>query len=280
MFTNTKLDIPMEFLKAPFQNFMIKLPEGILHNYYEYGVTDLFVMFRDKSETEKQLNILAHCPDNDTFFHIPITLFGKNSIQQSLDDYFMLSKIEKDNQIKNVTEEFQNYAENPSFTEEQKQWFRDAIKNNPEEFNEKDEETHRRIFQFVLNTILYITSPDADTREILGGLSKSLRKKINKGDKKAIEHAKSVSGSNRYIVGGSITLSKEDLDLLKNSRKFKHTHRYPVGGHWRLQWYGSKENQYQKPMWIKPHFRGPETAELIKSIGQITLNKGGSTGQK
>lgn len=41
----------------------------------------------------------------------------------------------------------------------------------------------------------------------------------------------------------------------------KHGHRYPVRGHWRSQWYPSVKDN--RPIWIDPHIRGPEGAELI-----------------
>lgn len=41
----------------------------------------------------------------------------------------------------------------------------------------------------------------------------------------------------------------------------KHSHRYPVRGHWRNQWYPSAEDH--RPIWIDQHIRGPEGTEFI-----------------
>lgn len=138
-----------------------------------------------------------------------------------------------------------------------------------------DTEVLPRAFQFVINILLYITSADCDVIHHNASLYRDMVKRLDglKSKAKKQKLQKRIdreSGISRYIVGSSFQLSREEkmlYDTIKSSGK--HKLRYPVGGHWRKQWYGHKDAQYQKPKWIRPHFRGPELAELIKSIGLL-----------
>ena len=131
-----------------------------------------------------------------------------------------------------------------------------------------------RLFQFVLNTLLYITSKDCDMSlrksQYPGMLLKLKGLKSPRKRKKLESKLRRESTMGRFIVGGSVELSKGEEKLYRVVRSHgKHSVRYHVGGHWRLQWYGHEKDKYQLQKWIKPHLRGPELANIIKSVGII-----------
>jgi hypothetical protein len=127
------------------------------------------------------------------------------------------------------------------------------------------------LFRFIINAILYISSPDADVKEDvrerhalhqkmqgMGGGNK--RRKLEASLKKA--KAKHI-----YIVGrrwdddeeyekvASVRFTEEGRKILK---------RFRVRGHFRLQPYG-KGRELRKISWVRPHWKGPTFAELVQN---------------
>lgn len=60
--------------------------------------------------------------------------------------------------------------------------------------------------------------------------------------------------------GGNTDLNKEPLD---------HQYRWYVKGHPRLQWFGSGDGRFQRPIWIDQHVRGPEDKPIKPRVTRI-----------
>lgn len=250
MLLNTKLDVDSGLVKSPFPEIMILVPPLLQLNNPETGLHDIYCFYVNLEEGSGQHILRVMCVGRPN---------GKS--KHVLDDAIFYFRINLDQGkvsdcLKKSLDEYHAKPEYAQFV------------------TDKEIETLPRLFHFVLNILLYITSADADIRLLrsarsdmetrLAGLKSTgkIRKLQNRIEKESRVH--------RYIVGNSIKLSDEEADLYKSIRlSGKHKVRYPVGGHWRMQWYGSKEVQEQRPKWIRPHFRGPEIAELIKNVGVL-----------
>ena len=249
MLLNTKLDVDSRFLKSPFEEIILMVPDNLLtiHNRHtgEHKLYTIYVNFNEVSETEKTIRALCAGKENKASI---------NAVDDAL--YYFMVKIEEGKVMDSLKKNMKMWEEHTY----QKEFSTD-----------KDVEITPKIFQFVLNILLYITSSDSDIRKEkseydqllkkLGGLKspskkKKLQKKIDKTSKLS-----------RYVVGSSVSLNPDERRIY-NAVRGKHGFRYKVGGHWRMQWYGSDE-RYQKQKWIRPHFRGPEASEILKSIGVL-----------
>jgi len=250
MLLNTKLDIDSGLVRSPFSEIMILVPPLLKLQNPETGLHDIYCFYVNLEESAGQRALRVMCigrPNDksvheldDAVFYFRINLdYGKVSecLKRSIDEY-------------HAKPEFAQFV------------------------TDEEMEILPRLFHFVLNILLYITSADADIRLLKSARSEmesrmeglkspvKIRKLQQRIDKESRVH--------RYIVGDSIHLSPEEADLYKAIRySGKHRIRYPVGGHWRLQWVGPKETQEQRPTWIRPHFRGPEIAELIRNVGVL-----------
>ena len=254
MLLHTKLDVDVRMVKSPFSEIHIVLPEnGIIDVYNEetgyHPASSIYVNFHEVSDTENMLRFLLTASPNEKsineyddplfYFRVPL---HEGKVSESLDDCLV-------------------------------NWRSDPL--NAKFATENDEGMLPQAFHFVLNVLLYITSHEADVvkqnpdeaealARRLGGLKNPTKKR------KVEKRLSSLSRLPVYMVGKNIHLSSEERMAYQNSRGLgRHSIRYPVGGHWRMQWYGPKEESYQKQRWIKPHFRGPEFAELVKSTGVI-----------
>jgi len=136
-----------------------------------------------------------------------------------------------------------------------------------------DTEVMPRLFQFTLNVLLYLTSADCDIsieKSQYDNMEKRIQNLQNTAKVRKLQHKmEKESRLHRYFIGRSFKLSPEEISLYNAIRSGKHKVRYPVGGHWRLQPYGPRENPIKKSKWIRPYFRGPEIAELIHNIGVL-----------
>lgn len=251
MLLNTKLDVDVQMVKSPFREIQIVVPD-LLEIYNEqtgmHKIHTLYCNLNERSDTDKTLRVLCVGRPNKLSFNI-------------FDDALFFFRIHlKEGKV------------SESLRENEERWKQDPYHKMYSTIN--DQQIMPRVFQFVLNILLYITSSNNDIRlqnterkameQRLAGLKSTakIRKLQNRIDKE--------SSINRYVIGSSIQLSKEERDLYDAIRHSgKHMIRYPVGGHWRNQPRGNREAPTYKLTWIRPHFRGPELAELIQSIGVL-----------
>jgi hypothetical protein len=125
------------------------------------------------------------------------------------------------------------------------------------------------LFRFVVNAVLYISSPDADVREDMSERH-ALHQKLQgmKGGSKRYKlesQLKKAKSRHIYIVGkrweddeeyekvASARFTEEGRKILK---------RFRVRGHFRLQPHG-KGRELRKISWVRPHWKGMSFAELV-----------------
>lgn len=247
---NTKLNISTYFLKSPFPEIYIQIPKG-LYNIYDEGrawpVSGFYVSLQELEGQPKLLRILVYAQDDKI----------KNAFGISEDTlfYFKLA-IEEDNfevVLKDLVEN--QISKNKS----------DLIAyggiNNAHLIS--------TFFEFIFNTLLYITSKDPDIRKFLppdyASAKSNLKStaKIRKLDKKA-----SKSNSYPILIVGKDFKSENNFEDIKSDGgvgKWRLNKKVKVSGHWKLQWYGSEKDgtRSAKPIFISGYTKGPDTAEII-----------------
>jgi hypothetical protein len=251
MLLNTELNVDVSLVKSPFRETMIIVPENLVQIYNRttgmHNVYTIYTNLEERSDTDKTLKVLCIGREN-------------SESKELFDDAVFYFKIDfKEGTIsESLKQGIEEWKKNPNY---------ELLSTM------NDSEIMPRLFQFTLNILLYITSADCDIVEEKSQyteMEKRLKNIQNSAKiRKLQQKIDRESRINRYVIGRSIKLSSEEVQLYEAIRSGKHKVRYPVGGHFRLQWYGHKDSQYQKHKWIRPHFRGPEIAELIRSIGVI-----------
>lgn len=127
----------------------------------------------------------------------------------------------------------------------------------------------RMVLRLVLNTILYITSEDADVKPdfiVPAWVSAEAAKRSRKmGERLKKQHAAS---NVRYSkVGHNLHFDPNLVAAGQASGEARSlTRRFIVRGHWRMQAHGEGRKQ-RKALWIKPHWKGPEWSEIISGAG-------------
>lgn len=252
MLLNTKLDVDICMVKSPFREIQILVPPILkLHNNTTglHDISTIYVNYSEISETHKLLKMLCVGRPN------------QNS-QHELDDALFYFRIPlNEGKVSDaVRKEVEDWKQSPSFGK-----FSENAK--------YDVELIPRVFQFVLNVLLYITSENSDIRLQKSQVDELKRKleglKSPTKIRKLKHRIEKESTIHRYVIGSNITLSPEEQKLYDAIKRNGPRVRFPVGGHWRMQWVGKKGSQIQKPTWIRPHFKGPEMAELVRSIGVL-----------
>jgi hypothetical protein len=114
------------------------------------------------------------------------------------------------------------------------------------------------LFRFILNTILYITSPTAD-------LSPILAKFEPVANKDAERKNKGLSKINQTSVGKSIRVLRgmaEHYGETSVHMRLRNCPRWLVRGHWRNQAHGEGRS-LRKMLWVEPFEKGKGLAEVL-----------------
>jgi len=135
---------------------------------------------------------------------------------------------------------------------------------------------YHNVLSLAINTVLYITSPDADMTSVAAGELRRLNGKLQglkKGAKRENFEKLLAAAKKRkiYIVGGNVHSSRElDAEFTETGRKMAMRHQ--VRGHWKYQPYGPK-NELRKHIWLQPYWRGPSYAEMLARNYVVRENK-------
>jgi len=131
-------------------------------------------------------------------------------------------------------------------------------------------------FRYIMNVVLYATSSEAD--QMLCYASKDYRalhdramRAKGKKRKKLFARLRERHDDEQHIyLGGSFTIDRKKVDEEEGESRTgtKQKVRYMVSGHWRSQAYG-KDRKLRKPLWIKPHWRGPEMAPVTERTRKL-----------
>jgi len=239
--SDTSLNVDCRFLKSPFKEIFIQVDKGLfqildLQTLKEVDVEGIYV-YLNESGTHREIRMMAASllkpndkyPFNDSVF------------------YFRFHMDEEDK----IRDKVNEYLEDPAI------WSDVNIKKSGGEINKKYIAT---LSNFVFNTLLYITSKDADIQAMLPFKPTGLKKK--KKQKKEQQKVDRLSALPYILVGGNI---KPHYEQVASISKWKLQNRVYVEGYWRIQWYGSikDDTRHAQTIWIEPYYKGPELAEVI-----------------
>lgn len=139
----------------------------------------------------------------------------------------------------------------------------------------------RRIFNWVLNVIIYATWPDAEREHVW--VSRDARllwermQKLPKGKKR--DRLKSELGKmnqdKKIVLGRSITINRQSADTDEPATTGTGkplTLRVRVQGHWKKQFHGP-QRALRKLIWIQPYWKGPEDGTLSDAVHRLTNKK-------
>ena len=246
---NTNLTIDSRFLIAPFEQIYLKLDTKLfmiidIANNKPVFIDGIYVNFKQYHTGKKEIRIMAvsllkptnQFPFNDSVFYFKIELNENGNLEQQIDSY-----------IKKIM-----------FKENELEKYRGAI--NVKYIYE--------ISKFVFNSLLYITSKNANLTTIDNPLAElELQQQLKKNKKqKKIQRKINSKASLPYIIVGQNLIHSMDKQIRESKKgvfDYKLDHRIYVIGHWRLQWYGNNKNKYQKQIQIEPYYKGPEMADVI-----------------
>ncbi|RLC88661.1 MAG: hypothetical protein DRJ03_01950 [Chloroflexi bacterium] len=124
------------------------------------------------------------------------------------------------------------------------------------------------MFRLAINTMLYITSPDADVVEDKTQLHEIHAKLqgLKKGRKQEVllDKLRKAKQRKRYIVGAKFRLAAEyNAALTDKGKKWALQQRVRVMGHWKNQPYGPK-SELRRRQWLAPYWKGPSYAEMVE----------------
>jgi len=154
-----------------------------------------------------------------------------------------------------------------------------SIENNPHAFSAWSEDGMPRVIRFVMNTLLYITLPDAELDEhYMDSDTAKLFVKANaaqKGSTKRADLHKALAKADKQKVirlGSSVRIDrKQPKDNGDGSSVSGHklAVHYTRRGHWRKQPYGPRANPQTRLQWIRPTSVGPKNAPLSSIVYKI-----------
>jgi hypothetical protein len=124
------------------------------------------------------------------------------------------------------------------------------------------------MFRLAINTMLYITSPDADVVEDKSHVHKlhTRLQGVKKGRKQEllVQQLNQARKEKRYIVGAKFRLQREyNTPLTDEGKKWVLKHRVRVMGHWKNQPYGPNK-ELRRRQWISPYWKGMTYDKMIE----------------
>jgi hypothetical protein len=121
-------------------------------------------------------------------------------------------------------------------------------------------------FRIVLNVLLYLGSSEPDVMKCLSPRGTSEPAQRSGKWKKRQRRAENTSELSFTAVGanvGTIKVAKPDMNEPGGAEPaYRIGTRFMVRGHWRQQPFGP-QSSLRRLVWIKPHFKGPEMADLV-----------------
>jgi len=121
---------------------------------------------------------------------------------------------------------------------------------------------------FVFNTLLYLTSKNADivTKEPEKLADKLASLKSTGKKRKLQKRMDKVSSYRVFMVGSNIVFNDlSDIKKYGSIGSWKLNKQIRVSGHFREQWYGSEKDgtRHQELIWIDSFIKGPEIADVM-----------------
>lgn len=228
-----------EDLRLPYRNIYLVIPAelGLKLMNEQTGEHDLEGVYITEYERNgvRRWKMLFWGPPNaqsahefdDTIFHFAVELPTETTLDKALDD----------------SEMFRGSALNPG-TPKAKAYYL---------------EQWRRLFQLVMNAVVYCTWPDAELREVRSAEFLRLQEQMQKHPKgsrkheRAREKLRETPQQRRIVLGQSV----RRLEAAATQGGASQLVRTLVSGHWQRFAYGPGKTQ-RKWGWREPFWRGPE----------------------
>jgi len=225
-------DFPLEDLKLPFEGIILKIDQDTFHG----PAANTGVLYVTQVDSDR-FRVVFDINDEDTHF-MNLTTDGCHTLKQSIEKSTQATKEIPEHILKQY--------------EESRIYF---------DYYDSD------VFRFVINLVLYITSPDSDVKQDktkIHALHQKLQATKKKNKREIIlKQLRKAKDHKRYIVGANTKLTKEyKASLTDAGKKWALTHRFKVRGHFRKQACG-KGYQDHKRIWVSPYWKGPTYAEML-----------------
>jgi len=247
----TSLGIDSHFVRSPFPEIFVQIDKGLFSikdiDGTDTSMTGFYVNLVNQTASKKMLRIMASgmlpavpgIPFNDSLFYFKLPFESGAPVDEQVREALKNARSAGLEQLKlSHGERNLDYLEG--------------------------------FAQFVINTLLYITSRNArltthlpeDFEKRLAGLKNpaKIRKLQNRADR----------FSNHPIIVAGEGLDAHEGSSLKDAGSVKSwvlEKRVRVSGHWREQWYGSEKDgtKHQEALWISDYEKGPELADVISN---------------
>jgi len=245
---NTDINIDAHFLQSPFREIFIQIDPGLyditdVYTLENWPVTGFYVNLLEKTDC-KEIRIMATAKrPKKSNSPVPSGDFDDSIFYFKL--YIKPGKIQ--DSVKDTIKNLRN-------------GHADAINGG-----EHNIDNIEKIFNFVLNTLLYITSKDPDIVKLLPydflTEVKGLKNPVKK--RKVLARAAKHTAKEILVIGQKVLSPYAIHDKKTGEFQWQLDKRVFVSGHWRVQWYGTdKDNtKIAKVIYIEPYEKGPEFAE-------------------
>ncbi len=252
-FADTDLRVKGEDIRLPFPTFYVAVPPELGLVLTNRGTGDHLVDGFMVSDTSRDdLPAYGRRDDDPTFFS-----------EESYHRSFMIMAVGMPK-----TEDFSqnalvSYTVPMSIDFEYEQWI-DALRSDPK-WNTAMAVNLDRVrtwVRLILNTVLYLSSDVLDAEQQRLGPSPEQKRRAREGGKAAKRELDAATLPVRFVKIGH-RLPRDD-NAPRDDKERELSVRFMVRGHWRNQPFGVGRTEH-KLIWIKPHWRGPEWAEIVKA---------------
>jgi len=230
----------------PFDAFILQIPRGMFQirdeRTEEHEVDSVLVCKGHRLDGERKISLLIGGAENENSVNI-----GDEAVFYS--NVLMDSGTIHEN-IERGIDEFQDVPGN--YTAEE-------VLKNLRSGEVSGPDSYRKIVNFVLASILYITDFPEDRKRYLGdeieALEERLKRKGGKGRKNAKAKLRRLQRKSHavQIVGADIEVDSKMTEAARESVREIKVSSY-VRGHRKMQPYGP-ERSFRKPIWVQPYWR-------------------------
>lgn len=246
--TNIKA-VPSELLKMPFKHILLEIPTGALSIDHHDGTSSVIKsMYVFEMPTgwgtggdESAYGIYGRC--------LKFVVFSNNN--NAMHFFMTLDAAEVHEALDKSIEYIREYLEK---------------RNEGRRLTDMEINNVRRVFDFALKSLLYITGMNSDVVYYDGSaeLFPQLRRVKSPGKRKEIERRIRNAGSARYRVGSKIIIQRREQEMYDGIEKglWKLSYRFIVQGHFRHQACGERHSE-RRLIYLEPYWKGPEYAEVV-----------------
>jgi hypothetical protein len=273
---NTRLKgFPASHLKLPSETVYVSLPSSMTLNLATVSASPAGVYIMDNSDPSDDplkrhwtITVMRH---GDEVTELNGGLYGLGAIvtwNMELSDDSTVEecmRLTADRLFSEVIKEYDEHRMGQSFG-------RDVAS----QYAESLSDTVLKVFGYLMNVLLYVTSEDAEqeiyfeSAEYRKLYARAMKARGDKR-KKLFGRLKKVPGHKCVRLGKSFTVDRKLRAAMGGGTDAERSLsvRFVVAGHWRNQPHGPKGDIQYRKQWIKPYWKGPESAPLSKSYAVV-----------